>query len=201
MSDDQFTLQEVAERVGTTPERVRRLAELGLLESDGATFPRRAVLRARVVLDLDAMGIDADAVAEALASGDLSLGYVEIGGRRPPRSDRTFADLSEEIGIPFPTLERIYVAFGLPRPTPYEFVREEDLRVITAVPVLFGAGVSEGEILRMARVWGDSARRVAQFQDHYLHNAIEEPFRRRGLRDNDAVEAAMREVSVRAGRC
>ena len=195
-----FSENEVAKRAGTTPAYIRRLTELGILELDGEAFAPRAVLRARVVLDLAAMGIDAEAVAEALASGDLSLGYVEIGGRRPPRSDRTFADLSNEIGVPFPMLERIYVAFGLPRPSPEELVREEDLRVITAVPVLFGAGVSEGEILRLARVWGDSARRVAQFQDHYLHQTIEEPFRRRGLRDNEALEAAMREVSVRAGR-
>jgi hypothetical protein len=78
------------------------------------------------------------------------------------------------------TLERIYVAFGLPRPAPDEHVREEDLRLIKSIPVLFGAGVSEGEVLRMARIWGDSARRVAQFQSHYFHHSIEEPFRRRG---------------------
>ena len=35
-----------------------------------------------------------------------------------------------------------------------ELVREEDYQLVTAIPVLFGAGVSEGEILRMARVWG-----------------------------------------------
>jgi len=79
-------------------------------------------------------------------------------------------------------------------------VREEDVRLLEIFPVLFGAGVSEGEILRLARVWGDSARRVAQFQNHYLHHSIEEPFRRRGLRDNEAFEAALREVSVRSGR-
>src|SRR5207249_4470886 len=125
---------EVAKRAGSTPAYIRRLTELGILESDGESFAPRAVLRARVVLDLDAMGIDAEAVAEALASGDLSLGYVEIGGRRPPRSDRTFADLSDEIGIPFPMLERIYVAFGLPRPTPGELVRDEDLGGPRVVP-------------------------------------------------------------------
>ena len=97
-------------------------------------------------------------------------------------------------------LERLYVAFGLTRPTPDEHVREEDVRLLEIFPVLFGAGVSEGEILRLARVWGDSARRVAQFQNHYLHHSIEEPFRRRGLRDNEAFEAALREVSVRSGR-
>src|SRR5437867_993936 len=200
MSAKGFTEDEVAKRAGTTPAYIRRLTELGILESDGESFAPRAVLRARVVLDLDAMGIDADAVAQALATGDLSLGYVEIGGRRPPRSDRTFAELSDEIEIPFETLERIYVAFGLPRPTRDELVREEDLRLIKSIPVLWAAGVGEGEILRMARVWGDSARRVAQFQDHYLHHTIEEPFRQRGLRDNEALEAALREVSVRSGR-
>ena len=145
MTLKRFKEEEVAQRAGTTPAYIRRLTELGILEADEGSFEPRAVLRARVVLDLDAMGIDAEAVADALASGDLSLGYVEIGGRRPPRSDRTFADLSEEIGIGLPMLERIYVAFGLPRPTADELVREEDLGVLAAVPVLFGAGISEGE--------------------------------------------------------
>jgi adenylate cyclase len=200
MTGDGFTEDEIAERAGTTPERIGRLAELGILGPEGGIYPRRDVLRARFVLGLDAIGVDEKAVAEALASGDLTLGYVEAGGRRPPRSDRTFDQLSEEIEIPFPLLERIYVAFGLTRPTPDEYVREEDVRLLEIFPVLFGAGVTEGEILRLARVWGDSARRVAQFQSHYLHRSIEEPYRRRGLRDNAAFEAALREVGVRSGR-
>jgi len=71
MSGEGFTEDEVAERVGTTPEVIRRLSDLGIIESDEGVYPRRAVLRARVVLDLDGMGIDADAIAQALASGDL----------------------------------------------------------------------------------------------------------------------------------
>lgn len=200
MPVDRFTEDEIVQRVGTTPERIQELTRLGILEPEDGTYPRRDVLRARFVLGLNAMGIEADAVAVALDSGDLTLGYVEVGGRRPPRSDRTFAELSDEIDIPFPVLERIYVAFGLPRPVSDEFVREEDLRTIKILPVLFGAGVSEGEILRFARVWGDNARRIAQFQSHYLHHSIEEPFRQRGLRDNAAFEAALSEVGVRAGR-
>jgi adenylate cyclase len=201
MTLDRLTGDEVAERAGTTPEHIALLSKVGILEpEDDGTYPRRDVLRARFVLGLDAMGIDANAVADALASGDLTLGYVEIGGRRPPRSNGTFAELSDEIDIPFVTLERIYVAFGLPRPTPDEFVREEDLPLMKFIPVLVGAGLSEGDVLRLARVWGDSARRVAQFQSHYLHHSIEEPFRQRGLRDNAAFEAALREVGVRSGR-
>jgi adenylate cyclase len=200
MPINRFSEDEVAERVGANRERIRRLAELGILEPEDGTYSPRDVLRARFVQGLDEMGIDANDVAGAIASGDLTLGYVEFGGRRPPRSDRTFARLSEDIGIPPTTLERLFVAFGLPRPTADEYVREEDLRVLEIIPVLFGAGVSEGEVLRLARVWGDSARRVAQFQNHYLHTSIEEPFRQRGLRDNEAFEAALTEVSVRSGR-
>jgi adenylate cyclase len=201
MTVDRLSADEVAERAGTTSEHIALLAKVGILEpEDDGTFQRRDVLRARFVVGLDAIGIDANAVADALASGDLTLGYVEIGGRRPPRSNRTFAELSDEIDIPFVTLERIYVAFGLPRPTPDEFVREEDLPLMRFIPVLVGAGLSEGDVLRLARVWGDSARRVAQFQSHYLHHSIEEPFRQRGLRDNAAFEAALREVGVRSGR-
>jgi adenylate cyclase len=40
---------------------------------------------------------------------------------------------------------------------------------------------------------------VAQFQAHYFHNTVEEPFRRRGLRDNEAFEAAINEVGLRMG--
>ena len=70
--------------------------------------------------------------------------------------------------------------------------------MLQALPVMFGAGVGEGDLLRAVRVWGDSARRVAQFQAHYFHHTIEEPFRRRGMRDNEAFEAAI-VVGLRMG--
>jgi adenylate cyclase len=197
---DRLTEDEVADRVGTTPERIRRLAELGVLRSVDGSYPRSDVLRARVVVGLRDLGVGDEEIAAAVASGDLSLGYLEAAGRRPVRSDRTHVELSETVGIPFATLERIFVAFGLPPPAPDEPAREEDLQMIEHLPVQLGSGVGEGDVLRMARVWGDSARRVAQFQSHYLHASIEAPFRARGLRDNEAFEAALREVGVRAGR-
>lgn len=201
LTDDRFTEAEVAHRVGTTPEHIHRLSELGILESDDrSTYPRAAVLRARVVLELDRMGIDEDAVATAVASGDLTLGYVETGGRRPPRSDLTFEGYGERIGVPYVTLERLYVAFGLPRPAADELVRDEDAQFLKAIPILMSAGIDEGDVLRLARIWGDSARKVAQFMTHYQHTSIEEPFRRQGLSDNEALEAAIREVGVRSGR-
>ena len=199
MTGERLTEDEVAERVGATPDRIRQLAWMGILEPEDGTYPRRDVLRARFVLGLESIGVDAAAVADALASGDLTLGYVEIGAAstsigphlcRGERGDR------HRLPDPRTHLCRVRAA----APNTRRDVREEDLRLIRFIPVLFGAGVSEGEVLRLARVWGDNARRIAQFQSHYLHHSIEEPFRRRGLRDNEAFEAALREVGVRAGR-
>ena len=196
---DRLAEDQLAERAGTSVEQIRHLAALGILRPENGTFPRADVMRARVVLALERQGMDAVALGAGVASGHLTLGYVESAGRRFPRSDRTFAQLSEEIDIPLETLQDLYVAFGLPRPHADERVLEEDLPVLTALPVLFGAGVGPGDALRAVRVWGESARRVAQFQSHYFHHTIEEPFRRRGLRDNEAFEAAIREVGVRLG--
>ncbi|HEX6140989.1 MAG TPA: adenylate/guanylate cyclase domain-containing protein [Candidatus Limnocylindria bacterium] len=191
---------ELAERAGTTPERIRRLVALGLVEPSEGRFSRRDLMRVRVLSGLEGIGLEVDELAAALASGHLSLEYLESAGRRHPRADRTFAEVATEIDVPFATLERIYTAFGLVRPAADERVREEDLGVLRILPVLFGAGVEERDVLAIARVWGDSARRVAQYLSFYFHTAVEEQFRRRGLGDNAAFEAAIREVGLRIGR-
>ncbi len=197
---DRLTEAELAQRSGASGEQVRTLVDLGVLQPSNGTFSRSDVMRVRVVASLEATGIEAEAVARALASGHLSLGYLESAGRRHPRSDRTFASVAEEMGVPFATIERVYVSFGLVRPEADERVREEDLEMLRILPLLFGAGVDEGDVLGIARVWGDSARRVAQYLPHYFHASVEAGFRRRGLNDNAAYEAAIREVGVRIGR-
>jgi adenylate cyclase len=157
-------------------------------------------MRARVIDELARKGMDADALAVALASGELTLDHLESAGRRHPRSDRTYAQAAGDLGIGFATLQRIIVAFGFVRPEPDDHVRQEDLEALAALPLLLGAGISEPSVVQFARVFGDTVRKVAQFQVHFFHATIEEPFRQRGLRDNEAFEAALREVGLRAGR-
>jgi adenylate cyclase len=197
---DELAAEEVARRAGTTPDRIRELVELGVLKPVDGRFRRRDVLDVRVVADLEEIGVEPRGVAKALAEGHLSLGYLQSEGRRHPRSERTFAEVADDLGISMPTLERIYVSFGLPRPEADEHPREEDLEVVRSLPVLFTAGVDEGDVLRAARMWGEGARRVAEYLTHYFHTIVEQPFRRRGLSDNEAYETAIREVGLRMGR-
>ncbi|MFL5981642.1 MAG: YHS domain-containing protein [Gaiellaceae bacterium] len=196
---DLLSEQEVAARAGVAVERLRELVELRLVMPEDGAFRRRDVMRVRVFVELEAKGLDPPTLAAAHASGHLTLGYLESAGRRHPRTDRTFAEFSEHAGVPIDTLQNMYMTLGLARPREDEYVREDDEPILMALPLLFRAGVEEGDVLRAVRIMGDSVRRVAQFQVHYFHNTIEEPFRRRGLRDNEAYEAALNEVGLRMG--
>jgi adenylate cyclase len=199
---DRLSEAELARRSGIGVERVRSLVELGILgpdERDG-TFPRRDVMRARVLSHLELMGFDPADLGRAAASGHLTLGYLEAAGRSHPRSHRSHAEVAADIGLSFEALDRIFVAFGIRRPDPDEPAREEDLAALATLKVMTDAGVGETDLLRLARVWGDSARRVAEYLPHHFHATVEEPFRREGMGDNQAFEAAIRTVGMRAGQ-
>jgi adenylate cyclase len=197
---DRLTEEELALRSGTTPDHIRRLVDLGILHPKDDSFERRDVMHVRVVGQLGSMGIEDEALATAIATGHLSLDYLESAGRRFPRSDVTFAEMADDIGVSFSTLDNVYMAFGLPRPEPAELVRTEDLEALKEIRILFAAGLDERDVLRMARVWGDSTRRVAQYLPHYFHHTVEEQFRQKGLNDNEAYQTALREVGLRVGR-
>jgi adenylate cyclase len=190
---DGLTAVEVARRAGTTPERVRELVALGILTpgpDPGAPFRHGDTVRVRFVEELEEAGIPPASVAEAVSRGALTLAYLDALPDPAPRSATTYAELCGELGLRFGLLDRIFAGFGLPLPHPDEHVRQEDLAIISGLPILFAAGLGNSEVLRAARVWGDGPRRVAQHQVHSFHEIVEEPYRRQGLSDDQALAAA-----------
>jgi adenylate cyclase len=194
-----LTEDELVRHSGASRQRVRELCALGIVGGGDAdtSFRSGDVLRLQLVDELEASGIPASRIAEAMAEGALSLAYLDLLPDPPPRSDRTYAEACAELGVRFGLLERVYAAFGLPRPESEERLREDDLRIVSGLSILFEAGLGEAEVLRAARVWSEGVRRVAQHQVHSFHELIEEPFRRRGLSDDQALSAALSEVGVR----
>jgi adenylate cyclase len=153
-------------------------------------------LRVQLVGELEAYGIPPARVAAAMSSGALSLSYLDRFPDPSPRRDQTYAELCRELEIDFALVERVYSGFGLARPSADEPVREEDAAAISGLPILLRSGLGEGEVLRAARVWGEGVRRVAQHQVHSFHELIEEPFRRQGMSDAQALDAALSQVGV-----
>lgn len=61
-------------------------------------------------MELEAEGMDAAALGAALATGHLTLGYLESAGRRFPQLDRNSPG-SEDIGIPLQTLQTLHAVY------------------------------------------------------------------------------------------
>ena len=87
MTGERLTEDEVAERGGDSrPNPTARPDGHPGAGGRDLSAARRAASALRP--GLESIGVDAAAVADALASGDLTLGYVEIGAAST-RSDRT----------------------------------------------------------------------------------------------------------------
>ena len=196
---NQLTKAEVARRAEASEARVTELVELGIIapRSGDLPFGEGDVTRIRLVDELEANGVPPTQVAAAIKQGDLSLSYLDRLPGPTPRSNRTYGELCQAQGLSFEQLCRVFEGFGLARPQPTEHVREDDLAIIDGLPILTEAGLGEAEILRAARVWGEGARRVAQHQVHSFHELIEEPFRRMGMTDDQALDAALTKIGVR----
>jgi len=136
--------------------------------------------------------------------GDLTLGYLETAGG-DHRSDRTFTELGEEIGISFETLERACTSPSGCRAAPDERVRSEDLGVLKLLPGFCrSAPASARATCSVSAVWGDSAARGA-VPGSLLPHAVEEQFRRRGWATTRPSEAGIprggRQSVVWRGSC
>src|SRR4029450_10593839 len=194
-----LTEEDLATRAGTTVERLRELIAIGIIRpgpNAREPFSEGDALRVQLVEHLADSGIAPTSVATAIDRGALSLSFLDKMPGPAPRVERTHTDLCKELDISFELLDRIYIGFGLPRPRPDELVRADDWEIISGLPILFAAGLGEAEILRVARVWGEGPRRVAEHQVRAFHERFEEPYREQGLSNDQVLGRALSGVGV-----
>ena len=189
--------EELARATGSTQEDLRQLVEVGVLEPADSDLPFRSgdIHRVRAVAALEATGVALEEIAEAIATGQLSFGYLDYVAPPPRVLGQTYAELCAEIGIPFDVLERVYLAFGLPNPAADEQVREDDAAAHRGLRVLLET-LDEADVLQSARLFGDGARRMAESQLHLFHTRVEDRFRQAGIPEASVLEVALRDVGV-----
>jgi class 3 adenylate cyclase len=190
-------LQELAERAGATVERVERLIDLGILAPADADEPFRSgdILRVRAVAALEDSGVQPEQIAAAMEAGELSFGYLDYVVQPPPVIDRTYAEIADDLAIPFPVLERVFLAFGFPQPPRDEPAREDDAAVLRGLKAFLEA-VDEVDVLGTARLFGDTLRRLAEYQVHLFHTRVEDRFRKAGVPEARVLDTALKEVGV-----
>jgi class 3 adenylate cyclase/DNA-binding transcriptional MerR regulator len=160
-----LTEAELAKRTTTSPARIERLVEIGVLRSDASgRFSPADIQRVQIAAAYEAGGIELEHIAQAISERRMSFEYSDrIYPEASPPSGRTVGELAAELGHDGDLLPDLFTALGLPRPTPDRPLTEADERILPAIFHAWGSEeMSPDATLRAARLLGDAMRRAAE---------------------------------------
>jgi class 3 adenylate cyclase len=188
---------ELAERAGTSPDRIGTLVAHGILhpsDGEGGGFRDVDVNRIWLAEALDRSGIPLEDIGRALASGIISLDFLadlwpDPAGFIP---GKTMEEVARESGLTWDVVERSRVRLGLPQPSPGDPVRGDELELFLLAGVMFQAGLDEASLTRFSRVLGENLRRLAEAQVHLIATTILDRFLASGMPAQDAWDASAR---------
>jgi hypothetical protein len=202
MEESSFTGVELARRARVAPELVGRLVELGILTpGDGeAPYGMGDVRRARLVAACKRAGLSLEGIGEAIAGGRLSLAFldlVSIAGT--PLTGTTYEELCTQQGLPMGLVQRIHEASGLGRPQPHDPVHPLDRDLLGSAQLGRMLGLDDGVLIRVARVYGENLRRIAQAEPEFYHDHVEAPLLASGMDEQQMREMASQMSDQLAG--
>ncbi|HEY7704459.1 MAG TPA: adenylate/guanylate cyclase domain-containing protein [Acidimicrobiia bacterium] len=179
-----FTRDEIAERAGTSVEEIDQLVSLGVIKPTDGFFSSADIRRVGIVRSFVEAGIPLDGLAEALASGKLSLAFVDAAAydRFPSVSAITFEELSEQTGVPVELLMMVREVSGSAQPTPQDRVRDNELAVVPFIEMQVAEGFRRSAIERLLRATGDSLRRIAASEADWWYSEVTGPRVEQGMR-------------------
>ncbi len=178
---ENVSLKEAAERVGVSPDTLRRWARAGVIpEVDGkGVWTTAAVAHARIVARLRERGHKLEEIKEAAKEGRLAYGYIEelFGDDEPERSLKEVAELT---GLEPALIERFWASLGLPA-RGLERLSEEDIQALHYVAGVLGAGFPLVAFLQICRVYGQALAQIAEAEVRLFHLYVHEPLIREGV--------------------
>jgi len=176
-----LSLKAAAERVGVSPDTLRRWAREGVIpEVDGTgEWTTAAVAHARIVARLRDRGHKLEQIKQAGAEGRLAYGYIEemFGGDQPRVS---LDDAAEVTDLEPALIERFWTSLGLPA-SGLEELTDEDIQALSYVSAVLGAGFPLVALLQLCRVYGQALSQIADAEVRLFHLYVHEPLIREGV--------------------
>jgi len=173
-----YTRAQMAARSGIDAGFINHLCELGILSPNADDrFTEGDARRARIMQALDSAGLPLDALAAAMRTDEIDLGFVDD----PAYSlfagliDETFRDASARTGVPIELLFAVREAMGSPQPTAEDRLRELETGVIPAVELMVRHGVRPAVIERALRAFGENLRRLAEVESDWWMSDVIQP--------------------------
>ena len=168
-----YTDEELAALADTTVERVRRMADLKIIEPGSGGFDRSDIQLVRVAEAMDGAGVGLDDIGRLIAEGHYSMGWGGLLYPQPvPTSDLTLEQACKELDLPIEFVRRFFiVALLLPAPEPDQRMRDDDLELLRIGAMVFNlAGRNEDVGIASARYFGENLRRLAESQVRFFRS-------------------------------
>jgi adenylate cyclase len=191
---EELSTDQLSGRAGVSPDHVRRVAALGILSSPREPFHSGDVLRIRLVQALEQSGIVPEDIGRAIASGELSFGFVDTLFPSPASaalSDIDFEELCQRFGFSMEFLQSVYAGLGLPQPSPHDQVRQDDLDMAPVLVAITGLGLPQGAIAHATRFWGENLHNLAQAEVGFFQTYVLGPLLRSGLSEQQMLDIAV----------
>ena len=155
-----YSAAEIAAEAGCPAERVRWLAEIGLLTAEHGRFTFGAVLAVKMVSALMETGITAETIEHAAAEGLLRFQRTDeyLPYEPGPRSDRTFAEFQADAGSRAELLPAVYEVLGLPKPDPSAPMHGDEEAMLERFLQVWRSAPDEDSLVRAARLMAEGTR-------------------------------------------
>jgi adenylate cyclase len=187
---ERLSVEELAARSGSSVDRIRRLADVGLLEpADDGSFAMTAINRVRLADALDREGVPLEDMGKAKATGQLSFEFVDqLFLEAVPLRDQTVEELAAKLGISIEDLGRLYTAWSLPAPLPGQQIREDDAAMLEALTVFPQTGLDPEILVPATRFFGDNVRRIAEGEVSFFKTNVIDALAASGMPLKDVME-------------
>lgn len=185
-----FTRAEVVDGAGVGFDEFDQFVALQVIAPDeSGRFSSGVVRKVAIVQGLVDSGIPLDGLAALIASGELSLDFMETESyeRFSALSRLTFQELSAKTGVPVDLLMILREASGSAQPTPDDRIRESETTMVPFLEILLAEGFRPMAVERMLRVVGESLRRIAESEADWWESEVIAPRMAAGMDLNEAI--------------
>ncbi len=179
-------------RAGVDGPMVDRLVDCGILSprEGPEPFGPGDAHRIRLIVACERAGMAPEAIGKAIGEGKISLSFMDLPHYRwAGLTSTTYRELAEQLDVPVDVALDVGHMLGSARREPDDRIREDELEVFPLIR-LAATVLDHDALMRTARVYADSLRRIVDAEHALWEKHILGAFLRQGMSFRDALEMA-----------
>jgi adenylate cyclase len=183
-----LSIGEVATRAGVDEAYVRRLTEVGALESREDGYVERDVHLVALLHAWEGAGLSPELILTAVREGEISFSFLETPGwALPERPELSYRELSEQLEVPLGLVLGLHEAIGFQAPTPDERVHQDAPVMAELARGFLESGVSEAAVRRLFHLYAENLRRLAIAEADLYQTEVQGPLLQSGMMETELM--------------